>query len=141
MLLAEGRQEGAGEVADELLASWRETEPRGAAAALEMAWVLRALRRNPEYLELLERQARVTRWFEAGRCVASGDLVGAADRCAEIGSRPDEAYGRLQAAEALLAEGRRHEADEQLRPALAFYRSVRATRYIGEAEALLAVAS
>jgi hypothetical protein len=45
---------------------------------------------------------------------------------------------RLCAAEQLVAEGRRAEADEQLAQALAFYRSVGATRHVREAEALLA---
>jgi hypothetical protein len=40
-----------------------------------------------------------------------------------------------------VAEGRRAEADAQLEQALAFYRSVGATRYIREAEALLAVSA
>jgi hypothetical protein len=37
--------------------------------------------------------------------------------------------------------GRRREADEQLRSALAFYRSVGATRYIRQGEALLAASA
>ena len=37
-----------------------------------------------------------------------------------------------------VADGRRAEADVQLQKALAFYRSVGATRYIREGEALLA---
>ena len=45
---------------------------------------------------------------------------------------------RLRAAELLVADGRRAEADVQLQKALAFYRSVGATRYIREGEALLA---
>ncbi len=45
---------------------------------------------------------------------------------------------RLRAAERLVADGRRAEADVQLQKALAFYRSVGATRYIREGEALLA---
>jgi len=57
---------------------------------------------------------------------------------AGIGSRPDEAYARLRAAEALLAEGRHAEADEQLAHALEFFRSVRATRYLAHGERLLA---
>jgi hypothetical protein len=36
-----------------------------------------------------------------------------------------------------MAQGRRAEADEQLQQALAFYRSVGATRYVRECEALL----
>ncbi len=38
----------------------------------------------------------------------------------------------------VVAEARRAEADEQLANALAFYRSVGATRYVVEGEALLA---
>jgi hypothetical protein len=46
---------------------------------------------------------------------------------------------RLRAAETLAARGHRTEASEQLDKALAFYRSVGATRYIREAESLLAI--
>ena len=52
-----------------------------------------------------------------------------------------EAEARLHAAEELVAQGCRVEADEQLEQALAFYRSVGATRYVRETEALLAAAS
>ena len=45
---------------------------------------------------------------------------------------------RLRAAESLVAQGRRAEADVQLQKARAFYRSVGATRFIREGEALLA---
>jgi hypothetical protein len=48
-----------------------------------------------------------------------------------------EAEARFRAGEKLVAEGRRGDADEQLAKALAFFRSVGATRYIREAEALL----
>ena len=50
-------------------------------------------------------------------------------------------FYRLCAAEQLVSEGRRAEADEQLRPALAFYRSVGAKRYVREGEALLAASA
>ena len=59
----------------------------------------------------------------------------------EIGDAELEALARLRAAEQLIAEGRRAEADEQLQRSLAFWRSVGATRYIREGEALLAAAS
>ena len=55
-----------------------------------------------------------------------------------MGNRTDEAYARLRAAKALIAKGRRPEADAELHHALAFYRSVGATRFIREGEALLA---
>jgi hypothetical protein len=58
-----------------------------------------------------------------------------------MGSLPDEALARLRAADKLVADGRRAEADEQLGRALAFFRSVGATVYVREAEALLAAAS
>jgi hypothetical protein len=48
------------------------------------------------------------------------------------------AFVRLLAAEQLAASGRRAEADEQLAPALAFFRRVGATRFLRRADALLA---
>ena len=48
---------------------------------------------------------------------------------------------RLRRAEMLVAAGRRAEADAELQASLAFYRSVGATRYIREAEALFAASA
>jgi thioredoxin-like negative regulator of GroEL len=70
-----------------------------------------------------------------------GDLLRGAEIFAEIGHLPNEAYTRLRAAKQLVAEGRRTEADEQLRTALAFFRSVGATRYVREGEELLAASA
>jgi hypothetical protein len=58
-----------------------------------------------------------------------------------MGTPVHDAFYRLRAAEQLVAEGRRAEADEQLGPALAFYRSVGATRYVREGEALMAASA
>ena len=52
-----------------------------------------------------------------------------------------EAYTRLRAAEAMTAAGNHTDARGHLEPALAFYRSVGATRYIREAESLLATSA
>ena len=71
------------------------------------------------------------------RAVVRGEYAEAAEVFAQMGTRPHEAYARLRAAETLVADGRRAEADEQLAKALAFFRSVGATRYVREAEALL----
>jgi tetratricopeptide (TPR) repeat protein len=79
-----------------------------------------------------------TRWTEAVHAYVSGEFVAAAEILHRIGSRPDAAEARLRAAEQLLAEGRRAEAKKQLEQALEFYRSVGATRYVHECEALLA---
>jgi hypothetical protein len=59
---------------------------------------------------------------------------------AGMGHLPNEAYTRLRAAERLVAEGRRSDGDEQLRKSLAFFRSVGATHFVREGEALLAAA-
>jgi len=58
-----------------------------------------------------------------------------------MGAARSEALARLRAAERLVRDGRRAEADEQLQRALAFYRSVGATRYVREGEALLAASA
>ena len=79
-------------------------------------------------------------WFQVLRASASGDLVRAADLLFEIGSLPDEAEARLLAAEALLARGERKAGEEQLERALAFFRGVRATRFVDAGEALAAAA-
>jgi len=50
------------------------------------------------------------------------------------------ADARLQAAKKLAEQGRGAEANVQFEEALGFYRSVGATRYIRQAEALLAAA-
>jgi len=70
--------------------------------------------------------------------VLDGELERAAELLVEIGSVPDEAYARLRAADQLIAQGRRAEGNAQLARALAFYRSVGATRFIREGESLLA---
>ena len=71
---------------------------------------------------------------------ASGELERAAELLDPL-SVPDAAFARLRAAEQLVAEGRRTEADEHLQRALAFWRSVGATRYINKAEPLLAASA
>ena len=69
-------------------------------------------------------------WLDAARALVSGDYVGAAHIYAGIGSVPDEAYARLRSG-----------IDLEVRRALEFYRSVGATRYIREGEALLAASA
>jgi class 3 adenylate cyclase/tetratricopeptide (TPR) repeat protein len=76
-------------------------------------------------------------WTAGARPLLEGDFVRAADVFVEMEIPPYEALARLRAAEQLVAQGRRTEADEHVQRALAFWRSVRATRYIREAEALL----
>jgi hypothetical protein len=93
--------------------------------------------------ELLSAVAerRSTPWTEEVRAYASGDYAGAAEILRQTGSKPEEAEARLRAAEQLVAEGRRAEADEQLQKALGFYRSVGATAYVQDCESLLAASA
>jgi hypothetical protein len=103
-----------------------------------LAWVARMLGSARELLDAVAGEPLQSPWLLAGRAVAEGDFVRAAGIFGEMGASALEAFYRLRAAEQLVAEGRRAEADEQLRPALAFYRSVGATRYVRAGEALLA---
>ena len=139
-LLASGRHEEAAVVADELV----DLEPLGGVAGnnayADLPWVIRALDRTEDLLAALERTRVRTPWIDAVARIAGDDFVGAADIYADMGARPYEAFVRLRAAEQLARDGRRVEADEQLARALAFWRSVDATRYIREGEALLAAA-
>ena len=79
-------------------------------------------------------------WIEVVRHYAAGDFVAAADVLGAIGSKPEEAEARLHAAEQLAGAGRAEEAGEQLRQAVAFYRSVGATRYLAMSGSLLETA-
>jgi DNA-binding SARP family transcriptional activator/class 3 adenylate cyclase len=72
-----------------------------------------------------------SRWLDAAKALVAGDALRAAGIYAQIGSRPDEAYARLEAARQLPAHTGRPELDA----AMAFYREVNAVAYLSEAEA------
>jgi class 3 adenylate cyclase len=104
--------------------------PTFASAALRLGCAQELVAALANHLELP--------WTEAARAYASGDFVRAGEIYARIGSKPEEADARLRAAEALLEQGLHAAADVQLQSALAFWRSVAATRYVREGETLLA---
>jgi class 3 adenylate cyclase/tetratricopeptide (TPR) repeat protein len=136
--LLSGRVKEASNRADELLAVAAE---HGAAADPywpgELAIILRVLGRAGELSKLMAGFSVPTPWLEAAAAMAAGNFEWAAERYAELGSVPDEAYARHRAAEQLLEAGRRAEGTTQLQRALSFYRAVRATPRLREAEALL----
>ncbi|MDQ3669261.1 MAG: hypothetical protein M3377_03115, partial [Actinomycetota bacterium] len=135
--LAAGRRtEAADLVAKALTPAWK--PPYGWHDAVELALLLRELGRSPDpIVGAAEAHPRLP-WLQAAASVARGELDDAADQLVALRCPPLEAEVRLLAAARLVAEGRRGEADEQLQRALAFWRAVGATRYIREAEVLLA---
>ena len=138
VLLLMGRLDEAVESIDEILRSI------GPQPVMDWSWwivpaaiVLTEAGRAEEILAL-GGEDLPSRWIQAGRLWASGDLAGAANRFEEIGSAPDEAYARVKEAERLVAAGRRAEVEPFLSRALELYRGMGATAFIREAEQLLA---
>ena len=106
----------------------------------DLALVAEELGYAQELLEHLAHGPR-TPWTEGAIALLQARFAEAAETYHQIGDFELEALARLRAAEELVADGRRAEADEQLQRSLAFWRSVRATRYIRQGEELLAAAS
>ena len=79
-------------------------------------------------------------WRAPFEALLDGDFARAADSFRELGY-VDEGAARLSAAQQLLAEGRRAEADAQLQRAIAFFQRLGASRYVRQGEALLAGAA
>jgi tetratricopeptide (TPR) repeat protein len=138
VLRGAGEREEAAAYVEGVLRRWRERDtlsnwlwaPKLAATLLELG-------RADEFVQPAPPASSNT-WMQAALALAREDCEAAAERYAEIGSLPDEAYARLRAAERLVGEGNGAEADVQLQLALAFWRSVGATRYVREGETLLA---
>jgi len=94
-----------------------------------------------EEVRALVEGAPESPWKDVALAGASGDFSRAADLYAVMGSPTLEAEARLCAAEALIQAGRRAEGEAELQKALDFYRTVGATRYIQQSEALLAASA
>ena len=97
-----------------------------------LSFAVTPLGRGPELARGLERLGD-NPWARAAAAFGLADPVGAAEILGTIGAISSEAYCRLVAARA---------GDlGQLEPALAFYRSVGATRYVREGESILAASA
>jgi hypothetical protein len=136
-----GNDARASTLVDEFLMELRTEHNIGfAATSLQMlAWTVAGLGRGAELIDALP--AHGYRWHVAARAFAVGDLRRAADITGEMGAVSEEARDRLWLAHTQVEQGRRTEADAELQRALTFYRSVGATRYIREAEALRAASA
>jgi class 3 adenylate cyclase/tetratricopeptide (TPR) repeat protein len=139
LLFEAGRSSDAAALLDEILERLR-SHPTGIGGEwlVPLAFAAAATDRGNEAERVLDAATNSTPWVRAARAFLAGSFVEAAEIFAEIEALPKEAFSRLRAAQALAEAGRRAEADAQLNMALAFYRSVGATRYIREAEALFA---
>jgi hypothetical protein len=100
----------------------------GAMESHSLAWAALQLGREAEVIEVLEREAFQSVWLRAALAVAARDFHAAAEIMAAGGFKADAAFFRLQSG-----------TEEDVRRGLDFHRGVGATRYIREAEALLAV--
>lgn len=137
IFIESGDADRAAALADELLTDVNAPDSSGIVpeALHAMAWTLCSLGRPTDFLEFAVESD--VPWMRAARAFASGDFRGSADIYAEMGAVTDEARDRLRFAKSLVEEGRRSEADVELRHVLAFYRSAGATRYVRQGEALL----
>jgi predicted ATPase/class 3 adenylate cyclase len=129
-----GREEEARALLDELLPVLPGT---GEWKLGDSAFVAERLGRSAELRKLIE-DLPLEQWRRVILAILDREYEAAADQFRQMGAVEYEADARLRAAKQLLAEGRSAEADVQLQTALAFWRSVGATRYIRECEVLLA---
>ena len=134
LLLGEGRIEEANSLLDEL---YEVVYAENFTYALDGALALADLGRGEALRTATDRSLLGKPWRLVVDALVQSDYVTAADRYADVGARAYEAYSRSRAAKRLLDSGDEAAAAEQLGRALAFYRSVGATYYIREGEALL----
>jgi predicted ATPase/class 3 adenylate cyclase len=126
VLVDGGELRAAGELLDELETASFASRSAGTA---DFAFAAVAAGRRPRVFAAA-REILSTPWTEAGDAVCRGDFARAAELYAGMGSSPDEASARLFSGE-----------EAQVRRALDFYRSVGATRWVREAESLLAASA
>ncbi len=140
VLAARGERAEAERMADEVVTVLPNVEAPGGASPLETLALVDLGRGNAVLRALGERTG--PRMWEALKLYAAGKLEDAADAFADLGDAGFlEAYARLRAAERLVSEGRRSEADVQLHRSLAFWQKAGATQYIREAETFMAASA
>lgn len=134
LLIGEGRIDEANRLLDELYAA---VYAENFVYAMDGPLAMADLGRVDALRAAVEGAAIGEPWRLVVGALLQGDYVTAADRYADVGARTYEAHSRFRAAKRLLDQGQQAAATEQLGRALAFYRSVGATRYIRDGEALL----
>jgi tetratricopeptide (TPR) repeat protein len=130
------------ELTDELLDQWRATGFAGMTEdwIIELWFACWKAGAEDQLAEALDA-VTTTPWDRAAAALVSRDFASAAEIIGGLGARSVEALIRLWAAEWLVEQRRRAEADRELERSLAFWRSVGATRYVRQGEALLAASA
>jgi class 3 adenylate cyclase/tetratricopeptide (TPR) repeat protein len=138
--LTAGERKAAEELADALLEriAGARTSPVAYLWLHDLAVVLSELGRGAELASATAAFRKPTPWLDAARLIAKGDAAGAAAIYGKIGARPDEAHARVLSAHALLAAGRRGDAESELGAAQRFYSSVDAFGSVERGAELLA---
>lgn len=136
--LAEGRSSDTREDVERLLALGGPLLADELAHVVEVALLAATISLPGDSIGDAAEDRRDVPWLTAAAAIVQGRLEEGSEQLHELQMAPLEAWTRLLWAARLSAERRRREADIQLQKALAFYRSVGATRYIREGEALLA---
>ncbi|MDP8905749.1 MAG: AAA family ATPase [Chloroflexota bacterium] len=136
LLFELGREADARALIDELI-----EVPRAAGVmVIPCALAMVGLDEQSELTKLVERM-KAGRWQDAYRLIAQGRPAQAADLIDDLLATSSAAVVRLHAAREYVAQGRQAEAREQLEKVLPFWRSVRATRYLQQAEEILSQAT
>ncbi|MDT4922142.1 MAG: hypothetical protein QOI15_3044, partial [Pseudonocardiales bacterium] len=106
-------------------------------AAPEVALVAETLGRREELLLWLGPDLGSV-WTRTARAILDHDYDAALSTLEPMGAVYIASLIRLRAGENLVQQGRREEAEAVLQPAITFFESVAATRYLRSAQALLA---
>ena len=138
-LAVAGENDEAGRVADELMAEWRSKPNLFPASSwiIDLAYALELLGREGELVDVVADGAGSSAWLDAAVAFTSGEFELAAELFARIGSRPDEAFACLRAAEALAGAGHDLGDSGELDRALSFFRDVEAGAFVARARGLV----
>jgi class 3 adenylate cyclase/tetratricopeptide (TPR) repeat protein len=121
--------------ADELLTAFQHGDHDW--MLIDFAWVAAAVNRESELRRLLDGTPEVSPYGRAARALLDGDYAAAAGIFQKLGERENTAHAQRYAAAKLIADGRPDAAAPLLEDAAQFFRSVRASRYLSEIDALL----
>ncbi len=134
-----GRRSEAARYVEELIAldPVHDVVPGWTPPLVTLAWVADELGGADELLGQLRAVTPRTVWHDLLAAIIEGDLLGALEIASPVGSLPLQAYLQLRAGRQLLADGRKSDAGRTLEAARSFWRSVGASYYAAEAEAML----